>query len=101
MRRDLTINAMAMNDKDNIIDYFGGQEDLKNGILRHVSIAFADDPVRVLRIARFSARYGFSVADETMELMRKMVANGELEHLTPERVVKEFEKGLMEKVHEK
>lgn len=97
MRRDLTINAMAMNDKDNIIDYFGGQEDLKNGILRHVSIAFADDPVRVLRIARFSARYGFSVADETMELMRKMVANDELEHLTPERVVKEFEKGLMEK----
>ena len=97
MRRDLTINAMAMYVEDNIIDYFGGQEDLKNGILRHVSIAFADDPVRVLRIARFSARYGFSVADETMELMREMVANGELNYLTPERVFKEFEKGLMEK----
>lgn len=97
MRRDLTINAMAMDDKDNIIDYFGGQEDLKNGILRHVSIAFADDPVRVLRIARFSARYGFFVADETMKLMREMVANGELNYLTPERVFKEFEKGLMEK----
>lgn len=97
MRRDLTINAMAMDIEDNIIDYFGGQEDLKNGILRHVSIAFADDPVRVLRIARFSARYGFSVADETMELMRKMVVDGELNYLTPERVFKEFEKGLMEK----
>ncbi|SUA35637.1 tRNA nucleotidyltransferase [Neisseria zoodegmatis] len=97
MRRDLTINAMAQDSDGLIIDPFGGQEDLRNGILRHVSEAFAEDPVRILRTARFAARYGFSVAPETMELMKQMVRDGEADALVEERVWQELAKGLMEK----
>ena len=97
-RRDLTINAMAMDpDTGEIIDPFGGQEDLKNGVLRHVSEAFAEDPLRVLRVARFKARYGFKLAPETYKLMHQLVESGELDHLTRERVWVEIEKLLMEK----
>lgn len=95
-RRDLTINAMAEDEAGNLIDPFNGQEDLNNGILRHVSDAFSDDPVRVLRIARFAARYGFEVASETKWLLGKLAHSGELDHLTPERVWSEFSKALME-----
>ncbi|MDO5059658.1 MAG: multifunctional CCA addition/repair protein [Neisseria sp.] len=95
-RRDLTINAMAQDADGRIIDPFGGRQDLADGILRHVSLAFAEDPVRILRIARFAARYGFSVAPETMALMRQMVADGEAEALVAERVWQELAKGLME-----
>lgn len=96
MRRDLTINAMAQDENGKIIDPFGGQEDLKNKILRHVSPAFSEDPVRILRIARFAARYNFQIAPETMMLMQKMVQNGEVNALVAERVWKELAKGLME-----
>ena len=96
MRRDLTINAMAQ-DSDGLIDPFGGQQDLAAGILRHVSPAFAEDPVRILRTARFAARYGFEIAEETMKLMRQMVENGEADALVAERVWQELAKGLMEK----
>lgn len=96
-RRDLTINAMALDQHGNLIDPYGGKQDIKNKILRHVSIHFKEDPVRILRIARFSARYNFSVAPETLSLMREMVDNGEFDHLTGERVWKEFEKVLSEK----
>ena len=96
MRRDLTINAMAQ-DSDGLIDPFGGQQDLAAGILRHVSSAFAEDPVRILRTARFAARYGFEIAEETMKLMRQMVENGEADALVAERVWQELAKGLMEK----
>ncbi|PJO79099.1 multifunctional CCA addition/repair protein [Neisseria brasiliensis] len=96
MRRDLTINAMAQDSDGLIIDPFGGQQDLSDGILRHVSPAFAEDPVRILRIARFAARYGFVVADETMQLMRQMVVDGEVDALVAERVWQELAKGLME-----
>ena len=99
-RRDLTINAMAKDEQGRIIDPFGGQKDLKEGILRHVSEAFAEDPVRILRVARFAARFGFSVARETLELMRRMVASGESDYLVPERVWQEFSRGLMEKTPE-
>lgn len=95
-RRDLTINSMAMNHKGELIDPYNGQEDLKNGILRHVSKHFAEDPVRILRIARFSARYGFSIAQDTLDMMTGMVNNGEFDSLTAERVWKEFEKVLPE-----
>ena len=97
MRRDLTINAMAQDSDDLIIDPFGGQQDLAAGILRHVSPAFAEDPVRILRTARFAARYGFEIAEETMKLMRQMVENGEADALVAERVWQELAKGLMEK----
>ena len=97
MRRDLTINAMAQDSDDLIIDPFGGQQDLAAGILRHVSPAFAEDPVRILRTARFAARYGFEIAEETMKLMRQMVENGEVDALVAERVWQELAKGLMEK----
>lgn len=100
LRRDLTINAMAETSSGNIIDPYGGQADLKAKVLRHVSPAFVEDPVRVLRIARFAARYaeyGFSVAPETMALMKTMVAKGEVEYLVPERVSQELFKALMEK----
>ena len=97
MRRDLTINAMAEDDSGCLIDPYGGQQDLQNKILRHVSPAFTEDPVRILRVARFAARYDFSVAPETMILMKQMVANGEVEHLVAERVWQEIAKGLMEK----
>lgn len=99
-RRDLTVNAMAMSvDDGQLFDPFGGQRDLQDRVLRHVSPAFADDPVRVLRLARFHARYGtaWKVAPDTMEFCRQMVASGELGFLTRERVLKEFEKALSEK----
>jgi tRNA nucleotidyltransferase (CCA-adding enzyme) len=95
-RRDLTINAIARDDDGNIIDPHHGVADLKAGILRHVSQAFVEDPVRVLRVARFAARYGFSIAPETLELMREMVRNGEVDHLVPERVWQELSRGLMQ-----
>lgn len=98
-RRDLTINAMAMDESGQLIDPYGGKRDLEQGILRHVSPAFVEDPLRVLRVARFAARYaarGFHVADETLALMRAMSAGGELDELTPERVWTETEKALGE-----
>lgn len=95
-RRDLTINAIARDENGGIIDPFNGVSDLRKGILRHVGPAFAEDPVRVLRTARFAARFGFAVADETKALMRQMVAAGEVDHLVPERVWQEVSRGLME-----
>ena len=96
-RRDLSINAMAKADDGTLIDPFCGQRDLAARILRHVGPAFAEDPVRILRIARFSARFSdFTIAPETMALMRGMVANGEADHLVAERVWQELAKGLME-----
>lgn len=96
-RRDLTINAMAEDDAGNLIDPWGGQEDLRNRILRHVSEAFCEDPVRILRLARFAARFpSFSVADETMELCRRMVDSGEADALVPERTWQELSRGLSE-----
>ena len=97
MRRDLTINAIAQSSDGLIIDPFGGEADLRRKILRHVSPAFAEDPVRILRTARFAARYGFEVAEETMCLMRQMVEAGEADALVAERVWQELAKGLMEK----
>lgn len=96
LRRDLTINAMAMDSKGNVIDPFGGKEDLKGGILRHVSSAFEEDPLRVLRVARFAARLGFDVHYSTRLLMTEMVERGDLDHLTPERVWSEIERALTE-----
>ncbi|MDU3996771.1 MAG: multifunctional CCA addition/repair protein [Escherichia coli] len=96
-RRDLTINALAQDDNGEIIDPYNGLGDLQNRLLRHVSPAFGEDPLRVLRVARFAARYahlGFRIADETLALMREMTHAGELEHLTPERVWKETESAL-------
>ena len=96
-RRDLTINAIAKNEAGQLIDPYGGVRDLQNKVLRHVSPAFNEDPVRILRAARFAARFvDFSVAPETLELMREMVANGEVDALVPERVWQELAKGLME-----
>jgi len=95
-RRDLTINAMARDEAGALIDPFGGARDLAAGVLRHVSDAFAEDPVRVLRVARFAARYEFRVAEETMGLMQRMVAQGELEDLVAERVWQELARGLTE-----
>ncbi|MEW6313097.1 MAG: multifunctional CCA addition/repair protein [Pseudomonadota bacterium] len=96
-RRDLTINAIAKDADGNIIDPFGGVADLEEGVLRHVSPAFVEDPVRVLRVARFAARFGFRIAPETLDLMRQMVHNGEVEALVAERVWQELARGLMEK----
>ena len=99
VRRDLTINAMAKNEAGQIVDPYGGQDDLKNKQLRHVSEAFVEDPLRVLRVARFAARYhhlGFSVARETLELMSRMAAEGELKDLVAERVWQETESALQE-----
>jgi tRNA nucleotidyltransferase (CCA-adding enzyme) len=95
-RRDLTINAMAETPEGELIDPFGGRKDLEDGVLRHVSDAFHEDPVRILRVARFAARFGFRIADETMALMKFMVDNGEADHLVPERVWQEFSRGLGE-----
>ncbi len=95
-RRDLTINAIARDENGNIIDPHHGVADLKAGILRHVSQAFVEDPVRALRVARFAARFGFTIAAETQALMREMVRNGEVDHLVPERVWQELSRGLME-----
>lgn len=97
LRRDLTINAIAMDENGKLIDPYGGQQDIKNRLLKHVSPAFSEDPVRVLRIARFSAQLAsreFSIAPETQSLMRKMVANGEVNALVPERVWQELAKTL-------
>ncbi|MFC3170989.1 multifunctional CCA addition/repair protein [Acinetobacter vivianii] len=99
IRRDLTINAMAMDDHGQVYDPYGGQQDLQHKVLRHVSEAFTEDPLRVLRVARFAARYatyGFTVAEETLQLMRKIAQSGELSALTPERVWKETSRALME-----
>ncbi len=96
-RRDLTINAMAKAADGSLIDPFHGQRDLQAKVLRHVGPAFAEDPVRILRLARFAARFSdFTVAPETLELMRGMVADGEVDHLVAERVWQELAKGLME-----
>ncbi|WP_375741167.1 multifunctional CCA addition/repair protein [Pseudomonas boanensis] len=99
IRRDLTVNAMAEDDEGQVIDPYGGQRDLEARLLRHVSPAFAEDPLRVLRVARFAARYaplGFRVAEETLELMRQIAESGELDALTPERSWKEIARALME-----
>lgn len=99
IRRDLTINAMAMDDAGQVYDPYGGQQDLEKRILRHVSDAFVEDPLRVLRIARFAARYtsaGFVIADETLALMQRLTETGELNALTPERVWKETSRALSE-----
>lgn len=103
IRRDLTINAIAKSDDGELIDPFNGQADLQNKIFRHVSPAFAEDPVRILRIARFAARFSvaphvFSVAPETLQLMQSMVQAGEVDALVPERVWQEISQGLQEAV---
>ncbi|MGR6770791.1 multifunctional CCA addition/repair protein [Pectobacterium brasiliense] len=97
LRRDLTINAIARTERGDLIDPYHGRRDLDNRVLRHVSDAFSEDPLRVLRVARFAARFahlGFQIAEETMALMQKMAHEGELAYLTPERVWKETEKAL-------
>jgi tRNA nucleotidyltransferase (CCA-adding enzyme) len=96
-RRDLTINAIAKDAAGRYIDPYGGERDLRAGVLRHVSGAFVEDPVRLLRVARFAARFRFAVAPETLVLMREMVANGEVDALVPERVWQEISRGLMER----
>ena len=102
-RRDLTINAIAEDpDSGALIDPFGGQHDLRNRLLRHIGPAFVEDPVRLLRLARFAARFAdFSVAPETQALLRQMVADGEVDALVPERVWQELARGLMETRPEK
>ncbi len=98
-RRDLTINAIAKSETGEIIDPLNGQKDLKNKNLRHIGDAFQEDPVRILRVARFAARYahlGFTIHNDTMDLMRKMVNSGEVDHLVPERIWKEFSRALEE-----
>ena len=96
LRRDFTINAIAEDADGNLTDPYGGQADLQAGVLRHVSEAFAEDPVRILRGARFAARFGFTFAPETLTLMRAMVDNGEVDALVAERVWQELARGLME-----
>lgn len=98
-RRDLTINAMALDARGGLVDPYQGQADLNNRLLRHVSPAFAEDPVRILRVARFYARFaplGFRIAAETLSLMRRMVAEGEVDALVPERVWQETQRALGE-----
>ena len=95
-RRDLTINAIARRPDGQLIDPYGGVADLRAGVLRHVSDAFVEDPVRILRLARFAARFGFTVAPETRQLLADMVVNGEVDALVAERVWQEFARGLME-----
>ena len=98
VRRDLTINAIAQQEDGTLVDPYGGQRDLAAKVLRHVSAAFAEDPVRILRLARFAARWpGFTVAPETTALMRQMVAAGEVDALVAERVWQELSRGLMER----
>jgi len=95
-RRDLTVNAIAQAEDGTLIDPFGGQADLQARVLRHVSAAFVEDPVRLLRLARLAARFpDFTVAPETMALLRQMVADGEVDALVPERVWQELSRGLM------
>ncbi|MBS3804272.1 MAG: polynucleotide adenylyltransferase [Oleiphilaceae bacterium] len=99
-RRDLTINAMALDRDNHLIDPFNGRKDLEAGILRHVSDAFAEDPLRVLRTARFAARFaplGFTLANSTRDLMQQMVTDGEMEHLAAERVWQELQRALNER----
>ena len=97
LRRDLTINAIAQAEDGTLVDPYGGQKDLSAKLLRHVSPAFAEDPVRILRVARFAARFSdFSVAPETNQLMQQMVQEGEVDALVPERVWQELARGLME-----
>ena len=96
-RRDLTINAMARDEAGTLVDPYDGAEDLSRGVLRHVSAAFAEDPVRILRVARFAARFGFAVAPETQALMMQMVQAGEADALVAERVWQELAKGLLER----
>lgn len=96
-RRDLTINALAKNERGELIDPFGGAQDITEGVIRHVSAAFAEDPVRILRAAKFAARFagkGFRIAPQTRDLMRRMVADGEADALVPDRVWKETEAAL-------
>ncbi|WP_440993348.1 multifunctional CCA tRNA nucleotidyl transferase/2'3'-cyclic phosphodiesterase/2'nucleotidase/phosphatase [Cysteiniphilum litorale] len=96
-RRDLTINAMAIDENGQLHDPFNGQEDIKNKKLRHVSDAFCEDPLRVLRVARFAAKLhylGFTIADETLKLMQAIIANNELEALSHERILQEFTRAL-------
>lgn len=100
-RRDLTINAMALDSQGQLIDPFNGLVDLRAGILRHVSPAFVEDPVRILRVARFAARFGFSIAEETLALMSEMVNNGEVDALVAERVWQEMVQALEESQPEK
>ena len=96
-RRDLTINAIALDEDGELVDPYHGQRDLQHNVLRHVTEAFAEDPVRILRVARFAARFSdFTVAPETLELMSTMVHNGEVDHLVAERVWQELSRGLME-----
>jgi tRNA nucleotidyltransferase (CCA-adding enzyme) len=100
IRRDLTVNAMAMTPEGQLVDPYGGQVDLEKRVFRHISPAFAEDPVRILRVARFAARYrhfGFTLAEETRVLMQSMVTAGEVDHLVPERVWAELFKALNEK----
>ena len=95
LRRDLTVNAIAEDEEGNIIDPYNGRGDLKDKILRHVSPAFEEDPLRVLRLARFQAKLaGFKISPETMQTCRKMAQTGELETLSPERVWQEWQKVL-------
>jgi len=96
-RRDLTINAIARDAAGRLIDPFSGARDLKARVLRHVGPAFAEDPVRILRVARFAARYGFAIAPETLRLMRAMVDDGEADALVAERVWQELAQGFMER----
>jgi len=97
LRRDLTINAIAQDTEGTLIDPYGGRADLEARVFRHVSAAFAEDPVRILRVARFAARFTeFTVAEETLLLMQHMVASGEVDALVPERVWQELSRGLME-----
>ena len=94
VRRDITINAMAEGEDGILVDPHNGMQDLRDGIIRHVSDAFIEDPVRVLRVARFAARFKFKIADETRTLLKTMVANGEVDALVPERVWAEMQKAL-------
>lgn len=99
LRRDLTINAMAQSEDGTLVDPYGGQDDLRRRLLRHVSPAFAEDPVRILRVARFLARYaplGFEVAPETLDVMGTMVTAGEVDALVPERIWRELDRALSE-----
>jgi len=99
-RRDLTMNSIAMDDEGNFIDPFGGVKDIENRVIRHTSDAFAEDPVRILRVARFMARFshlGFMVDGDTLDLMTQMVSDGEVKHLVAERVWQELEGALSEK----
>ncbi len=95
-RRDLTVNAMALTPDGHLIDPLNGLLDLQQGVLRHISEAFREDPVRILRLARFATRFGnFEIADKTLALCRQMVADGEVDHLVPERVWQEMQRALM------